>query len=773
MKNTRFMFFSFFIALSVYSYAQKAAISGYIRDAENGEALIGANIYSPELNIGSGANQYGFFSLTLPAGTYNLRISYVGYETKDTSLSLQENTKVNFELKPQSFSTEAVVVTGKAEDKNIKSVEMGTLNISPAEIRQVPVIFGEQDIMKTVQLMPGVTAAGEGNSGFYVRGGGIDQNLILLDEAPVYNATHILGFFSVFNSDAINNVKLIKGSGPVEYGGRLSSVFDIKMKEGNSKNFGASGGIGLVSSRLALEGPITEGKGSFLVSARRTYADLIMKAANPNNFDGLQLYFYDINIKANYSLDEKNNIYLSGYLGRDVLGLRKKFGLDWGNTTATLRWNHIFSNQIFSNTSFIYSDFDYTVSTFSGGNMTDIASGIEDFNLKNNLFWSLNPQNKLTVGFDANYHTFTPGEVSASKGSSINNTDVEKKYALESSAYIGHEWEITQMFSVNYGLRYSAFSWFGPGTVYRFADNEEIISENKYSSGEVIKTYSGLEPRIAANILIDVNSSAKLSYTRAQQSIHLISNSGSRMSMDVWHPSTVIVKPGIADQVSVGYFRNFADNQYESSIEFYYKKMQNLVDYKEGADILLNPYIESQLVFGEGKSYGMEMFVKKNFGRLNGWLGYTLARTERDFEQINDGKPYPAKNDRTHDISLVLMYRLNEKWEISANWVYYTGQAVTFPSGKYMIDGQTINYFTDRNAYRMPDYHRLDLSATYTFSKKGRFESGLNFSLYNAYGQKNPYVIYFRENEHNPEITEAVKVYLFTFFPSITFNFKW
>jgi hypothetical protein len=761
------------LIFAITTNAGDVTLSGFVKDAETGEALIGTNIYVQDQPYGGSTNQYGFYSVTVPNGEYTFTYNYVGYQPKEVKLSLTKDRIVEVELQQKLLTTDEIIVIGEAADKNVTSVEMSTVTINPVEVKQVPIIFGEQDVLKTIQLLPGVTAGSEGSAGFHVRGGGLDQNLILLDEAPVYNASHAMGFFSVFNSDAINSAKLIKGGGPPEYGGRLSSVFDIKMKEGNRKRFNSTGGIGLISSRLALEGPINEGKGSYFISGRRTYADLVMKAYDPDNFSDMSLYFYDLNMKANYAFGKNDFLYLSGYLGRDFLGFEDQFGLDWGNTTATVRWNHLFSDKLFSNTSFIYSNFDYVVSMQTGGNLMDITSGIEDFNLKQGLSYFHSNDHKFNTGFDLNYHTFIPGQISTSGEAVLNDFEIDKKYALESAIYLGHEWKASNRFSFNYGLRYSAFTVLGPGAVYTFDEYDNVVSETEYESGEVIKTYAGFEPRFTANVLIDRESSLKASYSRNRQYIHLVSNSSGGPSLDVWHPSTSIVKPGIADQVSLGYFRNFANNNFETSLEVYYKDLQNQVDYKNGADLMLNEFVESQLVFGDGYSYGAEFYLKKNYGSLTGWLGYTWSRTERTFADVNNGDPYLTTNDRTHDISITGIYQLNPKWSFSANWIYNTGTAVTYPSGKYIIDGQSVNYYTDRNSYRMPDYHRLDLSATYNFDKSGQYESSLNFSLYNAYGQKNPYTIYFRENEDNPNVTEAVKVYLFTYFPSISYNFKW
>ncbi|MCB0284481.1 MAG: TonB-dependent receptor [Calditrichaeota bacterium] len=761
------------LILSSQAFTQETVtLSGFVYDSETGEALIGTNIFVLGQQIGGSTNAYGFYSISVPKGSYLFRFAFVGYESKDETISLSKDTKLNIELNSETLNTETIIVTAEAGDANIKKAEMGTVKLNPVEIKQVPVLFGEQDVLKTIQLLPGVTAASEGQAGFYVRGGDPDQNLILLDEAPVYNASHLMGFFSVFNSDAINSAKLIKGGGPPEYGGRLSSVLDIKMKEGNRKNFNMSGGIGAISSRLAVEGPIEDGRGSYFVSGRRTYADLLMRMSSSDLSD-LTLYFYDLNMKANYHLGENDYLYLSGYLGRDVLGFNDEFGLNWGNATMTLRWNHLFSDKIFSNTSLIYSNFDYAVSFENGGSLTDITSSIEDFNLKQNFYYSYNPQHKFSAGLDVNYHTFIPGQISTSGETVLNEFEIDKKYALESAFYLGHEWQTNSWLSLNYGLRYSNFTLLGPGTVYTFDEEDNPESSTEYSGWETIKTYGGFEPRFTINVLLDCASSLKFSLSRNQQYIYLISNSSGGPSLDVWHPSTSIVRPGIADQISLGYFRNFADNNIETSLEVYYKILQNQVDYQNGADLLLNQFVESQLVFGDGLSYGAEFYLKKNFGRLTGWMSYAISRTEREFADINNGNAFPATNDRTHDISLTGIYRLNDKWSFSANWVYNTGQAYTFPSGKYLIDGQTVNYYTERNGYRLPDYHRLDLGATYNFENSGRYESNINFSLYNAYGQANPYTIYFRESKDDPNVTEAVKVYLFTFFPSISYNFKW
>ena len=648
---------------------------------------------------------------------------------------------------------------------------MGTTEIIPKELQAVPVILGEADILKTMQLLPGVSQAGDGNSGYFVRGGNIDQNLILLDEATVYNPSHLFGFFSVFNSDAIKNAKMIKGSMPAEYGGRISSVLDIKMKEGSNKDWRFTGGIGLISSRLSVEGPIVKNKGSFLISGRRTYADLFLPLANDPTLDDASLYFYDLNLKANYSFSNEDKLYLSGYFGRDVLGLEDKFGFDWGNISGTLRWNHLFSEKLFSNTSLIFSDYNYVVKILSGDNDFEVSSGIRDINFKTDFQYFYNSENRFRFGFIGFYHTFLPGEIN-SDGGSLNSYKAENKYGIELAGYLSHETDLTHRLKLNYGLRYSAYLNMGPGTTYTYDEDNLPISSTTYESGEIINSYGGFEPRFTAAYLLNETSSVKGSYSRNYQYIHLLSTSTTSTPIDVWLPTTDIVKPEIANQVSLGYFKNFNANQFESSVEVYYKNMENQIEYENGANIYFNEQIESQLVFGKGYAYGVEFYLKKNFGNLTGWLSYTLSKTERKFDDINDGNLFPARQDRTHDFSITAIYKLSKWWTFSANWIYYTGDAVTFPSGKYVVDGNTLNLYTERNGYRMPDYHRLDVGVTMILRKRKTSEMSLTFSLFNAYGRKNAYTISFQESESNPLNTEAVRLALFGVVPSITFNFN-
>ncbi|MFC1606356.1 carboxypeptidase-like regulatory domain-containing protein [Candidatus Latescibacterota bacterium] len=762
--------FSFYTAHAQESFT----ISGHIRDSATGEGLVGAGYYIPALKAGGMTNDYGFYSLTVPAGSYVIRYSYIGYEPQEYTVEIISALKKDVELVEKSIIMDEVVVSGKSEeDTNVTSTETGTLRMSPQDVATVPILFGEQDILKSIQLLPGVSATSEGNSGFNVRGGSPGQNLILLDEAPVYNAAHMMGFFSVFNSDALKGVKVIKGSAPPEYGGRLSSVLDIRMKEGNMKKFTMNGGIGSVSSRLTLQGPIVKDKGSFMIAGRRTYVDLFMKLSKDSDVRKVKLYFYDLNMKANYQVGENDRLFISGYLGRDVFGHGKDIGVNWGNKTATFRWNHLFNDRLFLNSSLIYSKFDYAFNIEDESENTNIelSSSIRDINLKEDFEYFIGPENMVKFGFNGIYHTFLPGKISVTDADSTDNFAINKKHTLEMATYIGHEYGLTDKLKVNYGLRYSLFSVIGPGKVYTFNSEGVVDSERDFKRRKIIKTYSGPEPRFAATYQLNPVSSMKLSYARNRQYINLLSNTASSTPFDIWHPSTSIVEPQVADQTALGYFRNYMENQYETSFEIYYKDMKHQVDYKTGANLFFNEYIESALVFGKGWSYGTEYFLRKKTGSLTGWIGYTLARTERKYDQINEGKPYPSRYDRTHDFSIVGNYKHNAKWTFSLSWVFHSGDAVTFPSGKYMIDGKTVSFYTERNGYRMPSYHRLDIGVTYYKKKKKRYQAFYNFSLYNAYGRKNAFVIYFRENEDNPDITEAVRATLFTFFPSMTYNF--
>jgi hypothetical protein len=746
-------------------------LSGNIVDASTGENMSGAILTVKNTAYSALANSYGFFSLTIPEGDYTVNVHFMGYQDQSFTVNLQSSRILNIKMEPVSYNLQKVEVYGKRTDQNITSMDMGSLKISPRQIENVPVFFGERDLVKTFQLMPGVKAAGEGNTGFYVRGGGIDQNLILLDEAPVYNASHLLGFFSVFNSDAIQEAGLLKGSIPAEYGGRASSVLDIRMKEGNKQDFQTTGNVGLISSDLSVEGPIKKEESSFIVSARRTYADLFMNFAPDKDIRSARLYFYDVNMKVNFKLSETSRIYFSGYFGRDKFKMQNQFGFDWGSKTSTVRLNHLFSEKLFSNSSLMFSDYSYQID-ISGNNEVLLGSQIRDFNLKQDFTFYISPGNTLKFGADLITHKIVPGEIQAEPGSLYRSLAVRPRRAIESALYLAENQAITGRFKLYYGLRLALFSNVGPGDFYRFDASGNLVQTNSYNHFRFVKTQGGLEPRLAANYQIGRRDAIKASYNRIHQFINLLSNSTSSTPTDVWLPASDYVKPQIADQWSAGYFRNTLDNKYEASIEVYYKNLQNQIEYKNGADLIFNSTVEAELVFGRGWAYGSELLVRKNYGKLTGWIGYTWSKTMRQFDQINDGKPFPARQDRRHDVSMVTMYDLSSKIKLSVSWVYSTGNAVTFPSGKYVVDERTVGYYTQRNACRMPDYHRLDLGLTWIRKQTANYESSWNFSIYNAYGRENAYFISFRQNKDNPDWIDAVQVSLFKFIPSVSYRFR-
>lgn len=754
--------------------AQKFTISGTLKDATNGEDLYGGMIKVKELtNVGAISNAYGFFSLTLEKGTYTLIFRSTGFESKETVVELNKDIelKVELDIPKDVQNIEEVEVKAQKENENITGSGMDVTRLDPKDIETIPVLFGEKDIMKTLQLTPGVKGAGEGNAGFFVRGGGADQNLILLDEANVYNASHLLGFFSVFNSDAIKDVSLYKSGIPAEYGGRASSVMDVKMRDGNKKKFGMSGGIGLISSRLTVEAPIVKDKGSFIVSGRRSYADLFLKLSKDTSINQTQLFFYDLNAKVNYRLGDKDRIFLSGYFGRDVLGINDAFGFNWGNATGTIRWNHLFSNKLFSNTSIAYSDFDYGFNVGSGEDGFGISSSINDINFKQDFDYFLNSNNKMKFGVNAIYHTFKPGELSGGN-SSFNPIVLDTRYGLEAAAYIQNDMKIGSRWSLMYGLRYSAFNLMGDGTAYEFDGNGVLTNSTEYSRGESIALHRGLEPRFSMSYILSENNSIKLGYNRNLQYLHRVTNSTTSSPTDIWVPSSNNVLPQLADQIAIGYYQNFNKNMFSFTGEVYYKALQNQIDYRTGASNFLNELIEGEFVYGKGRSYGLELQLQKKKGKFTGWLSYTLSRALRTFDAIDNGREFSARQDRIHDISLVTMYNLTERVALSAAWIYYTGDAVTFPSGKYELNGTVIPYYTERNGYRMPDYHRLDLGATFYFKEREKFEHNLNVSIYNAYNRENAYTITFQEAENDPTQTEAVQTTLFKIIPSITYNFN-
>lgn len=750
-------------------------ISGTVTDKASGEELIGAIVRVAEIpKKGARCNKHGFYSLTLPQGSYTLIVQYVGYKSFTQKLLLNANTVQNVALEQVAQQSKEVVVTAERENENIASPQIGVEKVDLKDIKNIPVLLGERDILKTIQLLPGVKPAGEGNSGFSVRGGNTDQNLILLDEAPVYNASHLMGFFSTFNSDAIKDVTLYKGNMPAQYGGRTSSVLDVRMNEGNNKEYTVSGGIGLISSKLNVEGPIEQNNSSFLISARRTYADVFFPLFVSDSTQSPSLYFYDLNAKVNYKIGENDRIFLSGYFGRDVLGLRTNTGIDWGNATGTLRWNHIMGEKTFSNASLIYSSFSYDINTTIAGSELSIYSEIRDWNLKEEIEYFPDTEHSWLFGANIIYHTIVPGSITLT-GDTLTTRfrDQQLRYALESAAYCTQSWEVASNLNLQWGLRFSMFNVLGGSDFYTLDAAGSVIDTTHYASGEIVKTFAYIEPRLSFSYLLNENSSLKGGYARSTQNLHLLSNSTTASPTDRWLPSSNIVNPEVVDQVSIGYFRNIdldeQQGRLEISLESYYKYMQNQLDYKDGANLRNNAIPETELLFGKGRAYGLEFMLKKTQGDVTGWIAYTLARTERQIEGVNNNIWYPTRYDRTHDISLVLMYQLSPTWTLSANWVYYTGNAVTFPSGKYTIGKDVVFLYTERNAYRMPDYHRLDLGATWKLGE----HSELNFSLYNAYGRENAYIIEFRESKSDPTKTEAVQTSLFRWVPSISWNFRY
>ncbi len=759
-----------FFSLSVQAQ-QKFTISGTVTSKAKGETIIGATISVGKYNTIS--NDYGFYSVTVAQGEYNITASSAGFQTFTSGLTVDKDIALDIPLNDFVKDLDEVIINSSSRSRSLGNPQMGIEKLTTKEIKYIPVLLGERDILKVVQLLPGVKSAGDGNSGFFVRGGAADQNLILLDEAPVYNASHLLGFFSTFNSDAIKDMTMYKAGMPAQYGGRLSSVLDIKMNEGNNQDYNVSGGIGLISTKMNVEGPIQKNKSSFLVTGRRTYVDAFLKLSKDSTVNSNNLSFYDFNAKANYIIGKKDRLYISGYFGRDQLGVGNTFGLAWGNGTGTMRWNHIFGPKFFSNTSFIYSNYNYKISIRSGATDFDIFSQIRDWNLKNEMQYYIDGRNNLRFGFNAIYHTIRPGEITATSASSINSSQLQKRYSLENAAFASNTWKASEKVNITYGIRLSAFSILGKGDFYAINPEGRVVDTFSYARGDIVKTYINAEPRLAASYQLSPVSSVKASYVRNVQNLHLISNSTTSSPTDKWLASTNIIRPEISDQISLGYYKNLGNNQYEISTEVYFKTMQNQVDYKDGADVFINSdAIETQLLFGKGRAYGMEWLIKKKAGKFNGWISYTLSKTERKIAGISNDNWYNAKQDRTHDIALVGIFQLNKKWTLSANWIYYTGSAVTFPAGKYRIDDQTVYYYTERNAYRMPAYHRLDIGATWVLKQKKKFSSELTISLYNAYGRENAYTIEFRDNKDDPDKTEAVQTALFKYIPSVSYNFK-
>ena len=783
MKHV-FLSFLLLLAFTGLRSQNKFTISGYLRDSLSRETLIGASIITKESGKGAGSNQYGFYSITLPEGQYRFVASYLGYYPVEKVVNLRSDLEIDFSLLSKTSLSQEIIVSSKKRDANVKNAQMGQIDLSMNRMRSVPVIFGELDPLKTLQLFPGVSNAGEGNSGLYVRGGGPDQNLILLDDAVVYNTGHLFGFFSVFNGDAIKNTTLIKGGMPAQYGGRLSSVLDVSMKDGSMQAFQAEGGIGSISSRLSLQGPLKKDKASFMVSGRRTYIDALVKPfiSKSSQFYGSGYYFYDLNTKFNYRFSNKDRLYISGYFGRDVFDFnnrQRQFGvkIPWGNATMTARWNHVFSKKLFMNTTLVYNDYDFALGASQNNFNFSLNSGIRDYSFKSDLDHYLSTSHKLKYGVQYTYHRFSPSVVSGAQDSIVfNPNNSSLKYALESALYVQDDWDISEKFKINYGLRWSGFQQIGPLTTYTSDVNGNRLDSIQYNKGDPIKFYHGIEPRATVRYTLDEETSLKASLTRNRQYIHLVSNSGTTLPTDVWVPSTFRVKPQLSWQYSAGVFKNFNDNMFETSVEIYYKSMQNQIEYKEGyTPSIKDP--EEEFVFGKGWSYGAEFFVNKAKGRLTGWIGYTLAWSWRKFADLNNGNKYPAKFDRRHDLSVVGIYELNPKWKLSAVFVYATGNATSLPEKFYLVEGVLTQQFSSINQYRLAAYHRLDLSATYTPvpKKEKKVKSSWSFSLYNTYSRQNPYFLYFDQSGSAFAGTlsvQAKQVSLFPVLPSVTYNFK-
>jgi hypothetical protein len=766
------IFFALLFLNQLSSAQNKLTINGNVTDSGSGETLIGASVkLVGPVTTGAVTNSYGFYSISAPAGKYQLAVSFIGYKTDTQTVDLSKSLKINIAL-AESNQLDEVVISAEKRNENVVSPQMGLQKITVKEINNVPVLLGERDVLKTLQLLPGIKSAGEGNSGFYVRGGSTDQNLILLDEAPVYNASHLLGFFSTFNSDAIKDVSVYKGGMPAQYGGRLSSVLDIKMNEGNRKQFTTEGGLGLISSRLKVEAPIVKDKGSFMISARRTYIDAFLALSPDSSVRGNTLYFYDLNAKANYQIDDKNTLFLSGYFGRDNLGINETFGFNWGNSTVTLRWNHLFSDRLFSNTSLIYSNYNYVIRNLMEENNFEVNSAIKNYNLKEDFEYSLSAKHSLKFGLNAISHTIEPGKINTTGESSVNQANYERRKGIELAAYVSDEWAVSDKINVVYGLRMSSFSPTGPGNFKTYDEDGNTIEVIPYKKGQVIKNYINAEPRISGNFQLSPNSSVKAAYTRNVQNVHLMSNSTSTSPTDLYIMNSNNVKPEIADQIATGFFKNFNDNKYEFSAEIYYKLMQNQIEYRSGTDLRGNSNVEADLLYGDGRAYGIELFLKKRYGRFNGWIGYTLSKTERKFDAINSAKWFNAKQDRTHDLSLVGIFKATSRWTFSSVFVYNTGNAVTYPSGKYQINGRTVFYYTDKNGYRTPAYHRLDVSATLEGRPGRRLQSSWSFGIYNLYNRQNAFAIDFKDDPDDATKTQVVRTTLFGIIPSVTWNFK-
>jgi hypothetical protein len=791
MLHFKKMLLLFFLTSFTTFSQENSTLSGTVYDDYNNETLIGVSIYFPELNSGTTTNEYGFYSITVPKGNYTIQVSYLGYSTLLEDIALLEKTSKNFNLKEASESLNEIVIESDIEKLNLKTPQMSVNNLTSSTIKEIPVVLGEADIIKSLILLPGVTSAGEGASGFNVRGGAADQNLILLDEAIVFNSSHLFGFFSVFNPDVIKNVKLYKGGIPAKYGGRLSSVLDIYQKEGNSKDFNVTGGIGLVSSRLLIEGPIKKEKSSFLIGGRSSYAHLFLPLFDNDN----KAYFYDLNSKINYRFNDNNNVFLSTYFGKDVFGISDNFVNNYGNTVVNLRWNHLFTDKLFSNLSLIYSDYFYGLILDFVGFEWD--SGITNFNLKYDFNHYVSEKIKLNYGINNIYIKFNPGEIIPNReDSGIVAEKLIDKYANEFAAYVDVEHKISNNFRLQYGVRFSSFARLGQDELNRYANDEAVIYNEefkKYESAEatgtdtfgrsnIISSFNNFEPRVSMSYTLNENTSIKASYNRMVQYLHLLSNTASPTPLDVWAPSGKYIKPQLLDQYAVGYFKSIKNGKYTLETEAFYKDIQNRIDYINGANLIANNEIETIILNGKARAYGLEFLLKKNEGDFQGWIAYTLSRSEQltagrnaNEPGINNGEWYSTPFDKTHDFSINASYKLNGKWKFNSNFVFQTGQPANYPVGQYEVQGLNVPIFDNnrRNADRLPTYHRLDISATLTpdKNKSRKWQGEWVFGIYNLYGRQNAASLAFRQNQETFR-NEAIQTSIFGIVPSVTYNFK-
>ncbi len=786
LKGIVYILCCWFLSFAVQAQ-NKYTLSGYVKDASSGETLIGATIFDPVSTEGVITNVYGYYAIALPEGTYTLEVAFLGYDTKVITVDLTADKKQDIELTSEGEQIEEIVVSSEAKNGNVTNIQMSVEKMSIETIKEMPSLLGEVEILRSILTLPGVSSVGEGSGGFNVRGGSVDQNLVLMDEAPVYNSSHLFGFFSVFNPDAVKNVELYKGGIPARYGGRLSSILDVRLKEGNNQNFEMTGGIGTIFSRLALEAPIVKDKASFIVAARRSYIDVLARPFLDEEFKNSLFNFYDLTFKTNYHVNDNNHLFLSAYLGRDRFNFGDDGGFSWGNSTASFRWNHIFSPNLFFNLTSFYSDYDYKLEFSSDDdNAFDWNARIKNFNLKPEFTYFINPKNTLRFGFQSTFYEFEPANASAINDGSFVDFGLDKKHAIESAAFLETESELSQHFKVNVGLRWSLFNFIGEGTAYYFGDaavgtRKPLVGEEKFSKWENIKSYNNPEPRAALTYLINDAQSIKASYQHTAQYLHLISNSVSSTPLDLWWPSTNNIPPETANQYAIGYFQNFKDNTYEFSTEAYYKTMKNQVNYIDGADLFLNELVEADLLLGKGRAYGWELMLKKSKGKFRGWINYTLARTERLFESINNDEWFPSRFDQTHNLNLSVFYEFNDRWTLSSGFTYISGTPVTVANSQYVQQGYLIplNYGNARNNLRIPAYHRLDVAVVWNPhpERKKKWKGNWVFSIYNLYGRKNPFSIEQTQQSMrgNPEAvprTFAQRLSIIgTIIPSVTYNF--